>query len=31
VSCIVLAGKLTITNISYKLTTSNIGKFCVDY
>jgi hypothetical protein len=27
----VLAGKLTITNISYTLTTSNIGKFRVDY
>jgi hypothetical protein len=31
VSCTVLDGKIIVVNVSYKLTTSNIVKFCVDY
>jgi hypothetical protein len=31
VSCTMLAGKLTIVNISYKLTTLSSGNFFVEY
>jgi hypothetical protein len=31
VSCTVVDEKIIVMNISYKLTTSNVVKFCVDY
>jgi hypothetical protein len=31
VSCTVVDEKIIVVNICYKLTTSNVAKFCVDY